>query len=171
MSSHEQVPDLLTSDGDRRIVGSGLIQLVLGAVILWVGQTTFEHAGTLAGIQNQVSSLNEHYDKLTAQHNRALQQLAERTRSRFTREDAEKIVQRFEALAVAVNDLKIQVHGLKMYDETCCDVAGLVRELEQLRAQLAGDLSRAAVHYPTTGARAVDASLFPRVPIDPAHYR
>ena len=147
---------MFETNGDRRIVGNGLIQLVLGALILWVGQTTFEHAGMLAGIQNQVASLTEHDDKLSIQYNGALQQLSERTKSRFTREDAEKLNQKLESLAVAVNDLKIQVHGLKMHDHSRREIAELEVELQQLRAQLARPLATNSMNYPTARIRAAE---------------
>ena len=154
MKPDEQDSVMWHSDGERKIFGNGLIQLVLGAVILWVGQTTFEHAGMLASIQNQVTSLSEHDDKLSLQYNRALQQLTERTKSRFTREDAEKLNQKLESLSVAVNDLKIQVHGLKMHDHSRRQIAALEVELQQLRAQLSRDM--AATGYPTAKIRAAE---------------
>ena len=38
----------LLAESLRGGLGTGLTTLILGAIILWVGKTTFEHAGQLA---------------------------------------------------------------------------------------------------------------------------
>ena len=48
----------LLAESLRGGLGTGLTTLILGAIILWVGKTTFEHAGQLAGVEHRLNSLN-----------------------------------------------------------------------------------------------------------------
>ena len=46
----------LIAESLRGGLGTGLTTLILGAIILWVGKTTFEHAGQLAGVEHRLNS-------------------------------------------------------------------------------------------------------------------
>ena len=79
-------------------VGGSLVNLVLGALILWVGQTTFRHAGLLASnserfdsVGHQLKAVDERHESLRHRLEQVVSQTNERTRSRFTRENADKL--------------------------------------------------------------------------------
>lgn len=93
----------------RGISGS-LITLILGGVILWVGQTTFHHNGVLSGIDQQLSAFKARHETLREQYDEIVSTLNERTRSRFTREDAAKFEQRTKELELSHMALKDKVH-------------------------------------------------------------
>ena len=59
---------------------SHLVSVVLGALVLWVGQTTFKHNGELSGIRQQIESLEKGQNEIT-------REVASRTEGRFTKED------------------------------------------------------------------------------------
>src|SRR6185436_18417043 len=42
-------------------LGSSLTSAILGALILWVGQTTFRHAGILAGVDEKIVAINKQF--------------------------------------------------------------------------------------------------------------
>lgn len=41
--------------------GGSIVHIVLGALILWVGQTTFQHAGILAGVEQKFTAVDERF--------------------------------------------------------------------------------------------------------------
>ena len=49
-------------------LGGGLINLVLGALILWVGQTTFRHAGLLASVDQKFEGVGNQFDAVDQRH-------------------------------------------------------------------------------------------------------
>ena len=43
-------------------LGGGLINAILGALILWVGQTTFRHAGILASVDEKLNGVKHKFE-------------------------------------------------------------------------------------------------------------
>ena len=43
-------------------VSGGLMNIILGALILWVGQTTFEHAGQLASVDKRFEGVGHQFE-------------------------------------------------------------------------------------------------------------
>ncbi len=92
--------------------GGSLVNVILGALILWVGQTTFRHAGLLASVDERFESTGHQFDAIDGRLQMLRQQIAEtetRTRSRFTREDAEKMSGRIKELESILSDLERQL--------------------------------------------------------------
>ena len=54
--------DLNESDSKSNRVGQlllNLIPLILGGIVLWVGQTTFQHNGLISGLQHQIKAVDD----------------------------------------------------------------------------------------------------------------
>lgn len=141
--------------------GGSLVNVILGALILWVGQTTFRHAGLLASVDERFESTGHQFDAVNTRHETLRQRVervtsdtAERTRSRFTREDAEKMAKRISELqdqhanlerllTERLTNLQLKVIALETNGSNHQELGRLRSELEQLRTNVAG--------RPTTG--------------------
>ncbi len=134
-----------TMDYDK--IGGGLVNLVLGALILWVGQTTFRHAGMLASIDQKYTAVETHHDNLRARLDGHITQLNERTRSRFTREDGDKLRQQVDEVTMLVDALErrmldrvtalqLKVIALETQRRDHGEMAKVNIELAKLRSQL-----------------------------------
>lgn len=155
-------------------VGGSLVNVILGALILWVGQTTFRHAGLLASINerfdsvgHQMEAVDERHDSLRLRLEQVVSQTTERTRSRFTREDGEK-------LALCVRELddqhsalerqmlerltgvQLKIIALETLDSSAREVATLRAEVERLRAFIAHRPSSVLASYPNSPSSSVD---------------
>ena len=105
--------------------GGSLVNLILGGMLLWIGQTTFEHNGELAGFHQQLNAINKRHDMLSERYNRMIDSVNNRTRSRFTREDGDKLSQRIKSVELSelsmreriqdrLGDLRVQVSALEI---------------------------------------------------------
>ena len=81
----------------ERIAGS-MINVILGALILWVGQTTYRHAGVLASLDQKFESVDQHfktveerYDGLRTWLDKVVNNIKDDSRLQFTTEDAAKL--------------------------------------------------------------------------------
>lgn len=136
---------------DTEKLGSGLINVVLGALILWVAQTTFQHSGQLAGTDQKYESLQTQHDSVRDRLDSLMHALNDRTRSRFTREDGERLASRIDESSDAVallerriggtvTDLRLQVIALQTGGAGQRELGRLRTDVECLHASL----------YPTT---------------------
>ena len=134
-------------------IGGSLVNVILGALILWVGQTTFRHAGLLASVNERFDSVGHQFNAVDGRHEslrRRLEQVTaettERTRSRFTREDGEKMMARIEELQVLQNSverqltdrvtgLQLKLIALETNGNNSQEVARLRAEVQALRQQ------------------------------------
>lgn len=94
-------------------IGSALVTIIL-AGFLWVGKTTFEHVGQVAGIRHQLDSTHQSDTLLRGQYDEIVSMLNERTKSRFTREDADKLVlyiKEVESAQIALKDRFLEDHA------------------------------------------------------------
>jgi hypothetical protein len=153
MATGEEVNNTL----DR--LGSSLTSAILGALILWVGQTTFRHAGVLAGIDEKIVAINKQFtvvdqrqDGLRKWLENAVNDFKDHNRSEFTQADGDKLaiqvrqaeqasteLERRFAERLAALDLKVT--ALETSHRDSQEVTALKLEISQLR----GDLTRAAV--------------------------
>ena len=90
-------------------LGNGLVNVVLGALILWVAQTTFQHSGELAGVDQKFDSISVQQDNLRGRLDSLLSDLNDRTRSRFTREDGDQLAAQIDEMADFVADLERRI--------------------------------------------------------------
>jgi hypothetical protein len=162
MAAGEQMNNTL----DR--LGSSLTSAILGALILWVGQTTFRHAGILAGIDEKIVAINKQFSAVDQRQEgmrkwleNMVNDIKDSNRSQFTQSDAQKLanqvrqteqssveLERRFADRLAALDLKLATLATEHRDSQ--QVAALKMEIAQLR----GDLGRAAVAQESQGQSA-----------------
>lgn len=133
--------------------GGSLVNVILGALILWVGQTTFRHAGLLASVDERFESTGHQFDAINTRHETlrhrvesVTSETVERTRSRFTREDAEKMAARIKELqdrhsmlerqlVDRVTNLQLKVIALETHGSNHQELAMLRNEVKRLQEQ------------------------------------
>lgn len=163
-------------------IGGSLINVVLGALILWVGQATFRHAGLLAGIDEKFAGINHRFEDIDSRQEgirrwmeNVVTDIKEGNRSQFTEKDGDKLVAQVhqsEQIVVALerrftdrlNELELKLAAIETHQRSDQEVASLKWEVSRLRTEAA----RAAVdsqevqHQPATrAARAVPVFLPP----------
>lgn len=137
----------------NRFVG-GLINVILGALILWVGQTTFRHAGILAsvdekfnGVNHKLEDVEKRQDGLKTWMTSAITEMKDASRVQFTAKDGDKLVaqvrqaEQFTAELerkfierLSVLDLKLAT--LETQHQGSQETAALKMEIAQLRSDL-----------------------------------
>lgn len=140
-----------------RLVG-GLINVILGALILWVGQTTFRHAGLLAGVDEKLNGVNHKFEDVEKRQEslktwmtNAITEMKDASRAQFTAKDGDKLVsqvrqaEQFTAdlerkFVDRVNSLELKLTTLDSQRQGSQEVAVLRTEVAQLRS----DVTRAA---------------------------
>lgn len=128
-------------------LGSGLVNVILGALILWVAQTTFQHSGELAGVDQKFSGLQSQQGSIRDRLDTFMEDLNNRTRSRFTREDGDKMADQIDGMAAKVGDLErriadrltelqLKVIALQTQGVDQRELSGLRTDLARLHATL-----------------------------------
>jgi hypothetical protein len=153
MATGEEVNSTL----DR--LGSSLTSAILGALILWVGQTTFRHAGVLAGIDEKIVAINKQFTVVDARQEglrkwleNAVNDFKDHNRAEFTQTDGDKLAIQLRQAEQASADLErrfaerlaaldLKLTALETSHRDSQEVTALKMEISQLR----GDLTRTAV--------------------------
>lgn len=135
-------------------VGGGLVNIILGALILWVGQTTFHHAGQLATVDQKFESVNQQFIDVDGQYEglrkwleKVVNSVKDNNRYNFTRDDAEKLVSQIRKLDTFVekverrltdrlSDVEVKLASVETRGLGSEEVAALQMEVTQLRSQL-----------------------------------
>src|SRR5438270_12982183 len=80
-------------------LSSSLTSAILGALILWVGQTTFRHAGILAGIDEKIVAINKQFTAVDERQEsmrkwleNMVSDIKDSNRSQFTQSDGDKLI-------------------------------------------------------------------------------
>jgi hypothetical protein len=149
--------DEMHSTLDR--LGSSLTSAILGALILWVGQTTFRHAGILAGIDEKIVAINKQFATVDQRQEglrrwleNAVTDFKDHNRSEFTQADGEKLAILLRQVEQSSSDLErrfgerlaaldLKITALETAHRDSQETTALKMEIAQLR----GDLNRAAV--------------------------
>jgi hypothetical protein len=136
-------------------LGGTLINAILGALILWVGQTTFRHAGLLAGVDEKLVATKEQFADVEKRHEglrkwleSAVNDMKDSARSHFTLKDGDKLVAQVRQselvttdlerrLAERLNVLDLRLTAWEARQRDTQTVAALQMELVQLRNELA----------------------------------
>jgi hypothetical protein len=99
-------------------LGGSLINAILGALILWVGQTTFRHAGVLAGVDEKLVAVKEQFDAVEKRHEgmrkwleSAINDMKDSSRSQFTLKDGDKLVNQVRQSELAAGELERRFVG------------------------------------------------------------
>jgi hypothetical protein len=147
----------MSSTLDR--LGGSLINAVLGGLILFVGQTTFRHAGILAGVDEKIVAINQQFTEVEKRQEslrkwleNVVSDIKDNNRLQFTLSDGDKLqsqvrqAEQFSTdlerrLAERVHALEVKLASLETQHQDSQQVAALKIENSQLR----GELSRTAV--------------------------
>ena len=80
-------------------IGGSVMNLVLGALIVWVGQTTFQHAGILAGVDEKFATIDKQFQDGDKRHESmrkwletVVTDMKDNNRSQFTAKEGDKLV-------------------------------------------------------------------------------
>ena len=140
-------------------LSSSLTSAILGALILWVGQTTFRHAGILASMDEKIVAINKQFS-IVEQRQEGIRKWLENTvndikdgsRSQFTQADGDKLASQVRQAEQSSTELErrfadritavdVKLTALETEHRDSQQVAALKMEIAQLRS----DLARAAV--------------------------
>jgi hypothetical protein len=140
-------------------LGSSLTSAILGALILWVGQTTFRHAGILAGVDEKIVAINKQFAAVDQRQEglrrwleNMVNDIKDHNRSEFTQSDGDKLVYQVRQAEQAATELErrfaerigaldVKLTALETDHRDSKEAAALRMELAQLR----GDITRAAI--------------------------
>lgn len=138
----------------NRLTG-GLINAILGALILWVGQTTFRHAGILAGVDEKLNSVQQQFDAVDKRQEslkkwleNVVTAMKDANHAQFTAKDGDKLaaqvrqVEQFTVdlerrIAERIAGLELKLATLDAQHQDSQQVAALKLEVAQLRSDLA----------------------------------
>jgi hypothetical protein len=152
MASSEDMSTTLS-----RLAG-GLINVILGALILWVGQTTFRHAGILASVDEKLNGVNHKFEDVEKRQEglktwmtNVITEMKDASRAQFTAKDGDKLVaqvrqaEQFAAdlerkFVDRLNTLELKLATFDSQRQGSQEVAVLRAEVAQLRS----DVTRAA---------------------------
>jgi hypothetical protein len=150
-----------------RISGS-LINAVLGALILWVGQTTFKHAGILAGVDEKIIGIAHKFDDVEKRQEslkkwleNAVNDMKDSTRTQFKLSDGDKLItqvrqaEQFSVelerrFAERISALDVKLAALETHHRDSQEVTALKMEITQLRSDLTRATLAQEVQYQTS---------------------
>lgn len=164
-------------------IGGSLVNLVLGGLVLWVGQTTFHHAGQLAtvdqkftAVDKQFANFGERYESMRSWIEKALTSIKDSSRNNFTNTDADKLATQLTKLDDAVTKterrltdqltaVEVKIAALESRGQNSQELTALEVEVAQLRAALAQAISTppAAAYQPPTNVAQVQPLYLPPV--------
>jgi chromosome segregation ATPase len=149
-------------------IGGSLLNLVLGGVILWVGQTTFRHSGVLASVDEkftaqaqQFADVDRRLEGVRKWIESAVTDLKDSTRSNFTLRDGDKVVAQVRQVEMSTTELErrlaerlsgieARIAALETKQQDTQQVAALQWQVAQLRDTLARTSAPAAVAQEAT---------------------
>lgn len=139
------VPDVLEK------LGGGMMNLILGALIVWVGQTTYQHAGVLAGLDDKFVNIEANFTSVDKRNEglrkwleNVVTDLKDSNRSQFTAKEGDKVVAQIRKSDEAaielerrvterLNQLEVKIVALQAGCQNTQQVAALEAELAQVR--------------------------------------
>jgi hypothetical protein len=103
------------AEGFERI-GSSLLNLILGGVVLWVGQTTFRHSGILASVDQKFLAVDQQFTDVEKRHEglrkwleSVVTDMKDANRSQFTAKDGDKLVGQVRQTELSATELERRV--------------------------------------------------------------
>jgi hypothetical protein len=158
------IPDSNMGEALEKIGGS-VLNLVLGALILWVGQTTFQHAGVLASVDEKFGGIDQQFTEIEKRHEsmrkwieNVVTDMKDNSRSQFTAKEGDKLVgqiRQVESSAIDLerqivqhlNALEVRLTALETQGQNTQQVAALRAELAQLRYAMAQPMAPSELQY------------------------
>jgi septal ring factor EnvC (AmiA/AmiB activator) len=132
-------------------LGGSVMNLVLGALIVWVGQTTYQHAGILAGLGDKFTNVEDQFVAVDKRHeglrkwlDSAVTDMKDSNRSHFTAKEGDKLVAQIRQVESAaldlerqfghrLQDLELRLVALQATGQNAPQVAALQADVAQLR--------------------------------------
>jgi len=135
-------------------IGGGLMNIILGALILWVGQTTFQHAGLLASVDEKFYTVDQQFqdveknqESLRRWLEKVVTGIKDEDRTKFTTADADKLVEQIRRLDLFASQVErrltdrltaveVKLSAVETRDLDGQQLATLQMEVAQLRSAL-----------------------------------
>jgi len=152
-------------------IGGSVINLVLGALLVWVGQTTFRHAGVLATVDEKFASIDDEFVAAEKRHEslrkwleNVVTEMKDNNRSQFTAKEGDKLVAQIRQVESAalelerqfaqrLQDLELRLVALQATGQNSQQVAALQAEVAQLRGAIMHvSAAPEAIQYQPTAA-------------------
>ena len=153
------MPDMLEK------FGGSVMNLVLGALIVWVGQTTFQHAGILAGVSEKFATIDKQFADIDKRHESqrkwlesVVTEIKDSNRSQFTAKEGDKLVGQIRLvessaidlerqIAQRLSALEIKLTALESHGENLQQLAALQAEVARLRYAMSQPLAPPDMQY------------------------
>jgi phage FluMu protein gp41 len=157
-------------------VGNSLLNLVLGGVILWVGQTTFRHSGILATVDEKFQSVNQKFgdvdrreEDLRKTVDSAIADWKDTTHYLFTTKDGDKVVTQVRNVESTTTELErrlverlgaieARIAAIETGHHSSQEVASLQWEVANLRDALTRTAPTAVAQEPVYQQPAVEVA-------------
>ena len=134
MSANDVSPTSV-ANGLLEEFGGTVVNVLLGGLLLWVGQTTFEHNGELAGMEQRFESVNHRHHMLLSRYDRIVESVNAKTHARFTADDGDKLADRIDSVQLSTQALRELVQD--RLTELRVQVSALEVQLQSTPARLA----------------------------------
>jgi hypothetical protein len=140
-------------------LGNGLINAILGGLILWVGQTAVRHEGVLAGVDEKIAAVDQQFVEVEKRQESmrkwleaVVNDMKDSNRMQFTLKDGDKLVAQVRQaeqsaaelerrFADRIAALELKLTQFEATHRESREIAALQMEVAQLRSEL----TRAAV--------------------------
>ena len=136
-------------------VGGSLVNIILGALILWVGQTTFQHAGILATVNQKFEAMEHRFVDNDQRHDgmrnwleNLSSSIKENNLTQFSDKDGDKLQKKIDVVdsyalelersfAERIKTLELKIVALETRTSNFQNENELRWEVAQLRSALA----------------------------------
>jgi hypothetical protein len=148
-------------------LGGSVMNLILGALIVWVGQTTYQHAGVLAGlddkfvnIDDNFAAVDKRYEGLRKWLENVVTDMKDTNRLQFTAKEGDKVVGQIRKVEDStvdlerkvierLNQLELKIVALQTAGQNSQQVAALQTEVAQLRFAMTQTPATPEARYPS----------------------
>jgi hypothetical protein len=132
-------------------LGGSVMNLVLGALIVWVGQTTFQHAGILASVSEKFENIDQQFvdidkrqESLKKSLDLATAEMKESIHQQYTAKEGQKLdseirqmertsMRQQQDFAQRIGELEIRLATLQTYGQNLQHITAMQAEITQLR--------------------------------------
>ncbi len=146
-------------------LGGSVMNLVLGALIVWVGQTTYQHAGVLASLGGTFANIDEDFANVDKRHEslrkwleNVVSDMKDTNRSQFTAKEGDKVIAQIRKVEDSTidlerkfnakfNELELRLVGLQASGQNLQQVTSLQAEVAHLRYAMTQAMAPAEVQY------------------------
>jgi hypothetical protein len=148
-------------------LGGSVMNLILGALIVWVGQTTYQHAGILAGLDSKFANIDDNFTAVDKRYEgmrkwleNVVTDMKDTNRLQFTAKEGDKVVKQIRdvedssfdlerKITERLNQLELKIVALETTGQTSQQVTALQTEVAQLRFAMAQAPATQEAQYPS----------------------